>query len=78
MSLGTDQGGSIRLPASWCGVVGMKGTRGLVPYTGLVSADGVMDHVGPLARTVKDCALLMEVGMNCGLFMNKPMVLIAT
>jgi len=74
MSLGTDQGGSVRLPASWCGIVGLKATRGLIPSTGQVSMDGVCDHIGPLARTVKDCALLLEViaGWDGGLDHRQP------
>lgn len=61
MALGTDQGGSIRLPAAWCGVYGMKPTYGLVPYTGAMSLEPTVDHIGPLGRTVDDCALLLEV-----------------
>ena len=61
MALGTDQGGSIRIPASWCGLVGLKPTYGLVPYTGCGSMDATVDHVGPMTKTVADCALLLEV-----------------
>ena len=61
MTIGCDQGGSIRLPASWCGVVGLKPTHGLVPYTGIVGADATIDHTGPMARAVEDVALLLEV-----------------
>jgi len=61
MAVGTDQGGSIRMPSSCCGIVGLKPTFGLVPYTGVVSLDANLDHVGPMSRTVKDCALLLEV-----------------
>mgnify|MGYP005810662961 CR=1 FL=1 len=61
MALGGDQGGSIRMPASWCGVVGLKPTYGLVPYTGLFSIEPTLDHAGPIAKTVADCALLLEV-----------------
>ena len=61
MALGTDQGGSIRTPAACCGLVGLKPTFGLVPYTGCVSMDGTVDHVGPITKTVADCALLLEV-----------------
>jgi amidase len=60
-SIGTDQGGSIRLPAAWCGVVGLKPTHGLVPYTGVAGMDHSLDHVGPLARTVTDLAEVLAV-----------------
>jgi len=60
ITFGTDQGGSVRLPAAWCGVLGMKGTFGLIPYTGIASIDAAYDHVGPMARTVEDLALAME------------------
>ncbi|KAL6251619.1 hypothetical protein RBB50_001829 [Rhinocladiella similis] len=60
MALGGDQGGSIRVPASSCGIVGLKPTWGLVPYTGILGVSAVIDHVGPMARTVADCALLLE------------------
>ena len=61
ITIGTDQGGSIRIPSSWCGVVGLMPTYGLVPYTGVMSIDPSVDHVGPMARTVKDVALMLEV-----------------
>ncbi len=61
MTIGGDQGGSIRIPASWCGVVGLKPTHSLVPYTGIVGIDATFDHVGPMARSVADAALLLEV-----------------
>ena len=61
MALGGDQGGSIRLPASWCGIVGLKPTYGLVPYTGIFPIEPTLDHVGPMTRTVADAALLLEV-----------------
>jgi amidase len=60
MALGGDQGGSIRIPASWCGIVGLKPTHGLVPYTGIFPIEGTLDHTGPMARTVADAALLLE------------------
>jgi len=62
MALGTDTGGSVRLPSCWCGIVGLKPTYGLVPCTGFLAMDKCFDHVGPMARTVHDCALLLEVG----------------
>ncbi|XP_068752583.1 amidase-like isoform X1 [Montipora capricornis] len=61
MALGGDQGGSIRMPAAACGIVGLKPTFGLVPYTGIISLELTLDHVGPMARTVYDTALLLEV-----------------
>lgn len=61
MALGGDQGGSIRIPASWSGIVGLKPTHGLVPYTGIVGFDPTIDHIGPMARTVEDVALLLSV-----------------
>jgi amidase len=61
LAVGGDQGGSIRVPASCCGVVGLKPTFGLVPYTGIMGADVSIDHTGPITRTVADNALLLEV-----------------
>ena len=61
MGMGGDQGGSARIPASWIGIVGMKPTWGLIPYTGICPIDPCLDFAGPMARTVKDCALLLEV-----------------
>ncbi|MGB0620027.1 MAG: amidase [Myxococcota bacterium] len=61
LALGCDQGGSIRVPSSYCGIVGLKPTWGLVPYTGILSIDAHIDHVGPMTRTVEDNALLLEV-----------------
>ena len=60
ITLGADQGGSIRMPASWCGVVGHKPTFSLVPYTGIMGADHSIDHVGPMARSVADAALALR------------------
>ncbi|MBS0558857.1 MAG: amidase [Proteobacteria bacterium] len=61
MALGGDQGGSIRMPASFCGIYGMKATHGLVPYTGIMPIEITVDHTGPMTRTVADNALLLEV-----------------
>src|SRR5882724_1086207 len=61
MALGGDQGGSIRLPSSFCGTYGMKPTHGLVPYTGIMPIEIYMDHTGPITRNVADNALLLEV-----------------
>ena len=61
MAIGCDQGGSIRIPSSWCGIFGLKPTYGLVPYTGIVTGEMSFDHVGPMTSTVEDLALLLEV-----------------
>lgn len=60
MAIGGDQGGSIRIPASWCGIYGLKPTWGVVPYTGAFPIETTLDHLGPMARTVPDVALLLE------------------
>eukprot|EP01083_Nonionella_stella_P007155 20684_1 len=61
MALGCDQGGSVRLPACRCGLVGMKPTFGLVPYTGCLGLHRSIDHCGPITKNVLDNALLLEV-----------------
>ena len=61
MAIGGDQGGSIRIPSSNCGVYGMKPTHGLVPYTGVMPIEQTIDHVGPITSNVADNALLLEV-----------------
>ncbi len=60
ISLGGDQGGSIRVTASWCGVIGLKPTHALVPYVGITGIDQTIDHCGPLAQTVADAALMLQ------------------
>ncbi|MGH7367815.1 MAG: amidase [Candidatus Rokuibacteriota bacterium] len=60
-ALGTDTGGSIRLPAACCGVVGLKPTYGRVSRAGVMPLSWSYDHVGPLARTTRDAALLLGV-----------------
>jgi aspartyl-tRNA(Asn)/glutamyl-tRNA(Gln) amidotransferase subunit A len=59
-SIGTDTGGSIRIPASFCGVVGFKPTYGVVSRAGVIPVSSNLDHVGPMARTVRDVTLLFE------------------
>ena len=61
ITFGADQAGSIRIPAAWCGVVGLKPTHGLVPYTGIFGLDHTVDHAGPISRTAADAALTLEV-----------------
>ena len=61
MAIAGDQGGSVRLPSSCCGVYGMKATHGLVPYTGAMPIEMTIDHLGPVSNTVADNALLLEV-----------------
>src|SRR6202046_2744873 len=61
MALGADEGGSVRIPAAWGGLVGMKATHGLVPSYGLTYMDHTIDHIGPMTKTVADNALMLEV-----------------
>ena len=61
MAIGGDQGGSIRIPASFTGIYGMKATHGLVPYTGVMPIEATIDHTGPMTATVSDNALMLEV-----------------
>lgn len=60
IALGTDQGGSIRVPASFCGCVGLKPTHGLVPFTGITSGDAIDDHAGPICRSVFEAAQCLD------------------
>lgn len=59
-ALGTDTGGSIRIPAAHCGVVGLKATYGLTSIRGIIPLSGSLDHVGPMCRTVGDAALMLQ------------------
>jgi len=60
-ALGTDTGGSVRIPASLCGIVGLKPTYGRVSRAGVIPLAWSLDHVGPMTRTVADAALLLQV-----------------
>ena len=59
--LGTDTGGSVRIPAAYCGITGLKPTYGLVPKSGCVPLGFSLDHIGPMAHSAYDCALLLSV-----------------
>ncbi len=61
MALGCDQGGSVRIPSSISGTYGMKGTHGLVPYTGIMGMEESIDYCGPITASVSDNALMLEV-----------------
>jgi amidase len=61
MAIGGDQAGSIRIPASHCGIVGLKPTFGLVPYTGIAPLEITLDTCGPMTANVRDNAVLLEV-----------------
>ena len=61
MAMGNDTGGSIRIPASFCGVVGLKPTIGRVSRYGVMPLDFTLDHVGPITRSVRDAALCLNV-----------------
>jgi amidase len=61
MAIGGDQGGSIRMPASFSGIYGMKPTWGLVPYTGVMPIEICVDHTGPMTNSVENNALMLEV-----------------
>jgi aspartyl-tRNA(Asn)/glutamyl-tRNA(Gln) amidotransferase subunit A len=60
MALGSDTGGSIRIPAAYCGVVGLKPTHGRVSLTGVCPNTPSFDHVGPMTRTARDAALMLQ------------------
>ena len=60
MATGTDTGGSIRIPASFCGIAGLKPTYGLLSREGVLPLSFSLDHVGPLGATIEDCALAMN------------------
>jgi amidase len=60
LAIGGDQGGSIRVPSSYCGTVGMKPTHGLVPYTGAAPIEPLIDHLGPITANVLDNARMLQ------------------
>ena len=61
LAIGGDQGGSVRIPSCWSGIYGLKPTWGLVPYTGAFPIETSLDHLGPMARSTRDVALLLSV-----------------
>ena len=61
MAIGSDQGGSVRMPSSFSGCYGIKPSYGLVPYTGAAPIEQTIDHLGPMANSTADCATLLEV-----------------
>jgi amidase len=61
LAVGGDQGGSVRIPSCWSGIYGLKPTWGLVPYTGAFPIEPSLDHLGPMARSTRDVALLLSV-----------------
>src|SRR5215208_4026033 len=61
LAIGGDQGGSVRIPSCWSGIYGLKPTWGLVPYTGAFSIEASLDHLGPMAASTRDVALLLSV-----------------
>ena len=60
IAFGGDQGGSIRIPAAWCGCVGLMATHGLIPHTGVFGLEASVDYVGPMTRTVEDTARVLD------------------
>lgn len=61
LAIGTDTGGSIRIPSAFCGLSGLKPTYGRVPRHGVMGLSWTLDHAGPMARSVADCALMLDV-----------------
>jgi Asp-tRNA(Asn)/Glu-tRNA(Gln) amidotransferase A subunit family amidase len=71
-AVGTDTGGSIRIPAAYCGIVGLKPSYGLVPLEGVFPLSPSCDHVGPLTRTVDGCAALLGVLAGAPVHLSAP------
>lgn len=67
-AIGSDTGGSIRGPAAWCGIAGLKPTFGLVSRDGTLDYAPSLDHLGPMAWTVEDCAILLDAMVGAGTF----------
>ncbi len=65
LAVGTDTGGSIRIPSAYCGLVGLKPTYGRVPRHGVMGLSWTLDHVGPMTRSVADAARMMAVMAGC-------------
>lgn len=61
LAIGTDTGGSIRIPSAFCGLSGLKPTYGRVPRTGVMGLSWSLDHAGPMTRSVADCAVMLDV-----------------
>ena len=60
-SVGTDTAGSVRIPASYCGIVGLKPTYGRVSIRGIIPLSWSLDHAGPMCKTVEDTAIMLDV-----------------
>lgn len=71
-SIGSDTGGSVRIPANFCGVTGFKPSHGAIPLDGALHLSWTCDHAGPLAASVADCALLFEVMAARSLAVTRP------
>jgi len=71
-TLGSDTGGSIRIPAGYCGIVGLKATMGLVSTTGMFALSPSQDHAGPLTQNVQDAALVMEALVPKSKYLPQP------
>jgi aspartyl-tRNA(Asn)/glutamyl-tRNA(Gln) amidotransferase subunit A len=72
LAIGTDTGGSIRIPAAYCGIVGLKPTYGLVPLDGVFPLSWSLDHAGPLTRSVEDAALAMACLAGSAMVLTDP------